>query len=237
MDAVIYSVVFATIAFVTFLILKGFDKRLTFALGLLFAAYIGLNDLVSGLPTEVSALRPFPTRWNWWGNTYSVLLSVVVILGLRLNREAVGLVLPARNIKVGLIALVLVVLPSPIVGLIVDLDPPSATTLAFQGLMPGLAEEIAYRGIAPALLLGLMHDRRPEKSIPWAVIFIAAIPFGVVHGMGYNDGTFSFSIGPMLHTLIGGIIYTWMRFQTGSLLFPILAHSLGNLTYALAGFI
>jgi membrane protease YdiL (CAAX protease family) len=55
--------------------------------------------------------------------------------------------------------------------------------------------------------------------------------------MGYNDGTFSFSIGPMLHTLIGGIIYTWMRFQTGSLLFPILAHSLGNLTYALAGFI
>lgn len=36
-----------------------------------------------------------------------------------------------------------------------------------------------------------------------------------------------------LNTLAGGIIYGWLRFHTGSLLFPFLAHSLGNLTYSL----
>ena len=236
MDAFVYSTTFAAIAFAGFLMLRRFDARLTYALGIAFAVYIGLNDLVTGIPPEFPALRPFPTRWNWFGQVYSIAFSVLTILALGLTREAVGLALPERNIKVGLIALILVVFPSAIIGLISDLNPPTASTVAFQGLMPGIAEEIAYRGIAPALLLGLMRGGTPPKSVPWAVIFIAAIPFGVVHGLGYNDRALSFAIGPALHTLTGGVVYTWMRFYTGSLLFPVLAHCLGNITYTLAGF-
>jgi uncharacterized protein len=233
MDAVGYSITFAAIAFVAFVLLKHFDKRLTWTLGVLFAVYVGLDDLVTGLPPEVPELRPFTTRWNWWGKSYSVLLSIVVILAFALNTKAVGLTLPKRNVRVGLAALIVLILSSVIVGFVVDPDPPTASTLAFQALMPGLAEELTYRGIAPALLLNLMRGRNPPEGVPWIVVCIAAVPYGVAHGLGYNGDTFSFALGPAFYTLTGGIIYGWLRFYTGSLLFPFLAHSLGNATFHL----
>jgi membrane protease YdiL (CAAX protease family) len=99
--------------------------------------------------------------------------------------------------------------------------------------MPGLAEELAFRGVAPALLLGLTRDQDPPGTIPWTVICIAAIPFGVVHGLSYSGGAFGFDLSQGLWTASGGIIYGWLRFSTGSLLFPVLAHSLTNVAFAL----
>lgn len=233
MDAVIYSAAFAAIAFVAFALFKRFDNRVTWVLGVLFAVYVGLDDLVTGLPPEVPELRPFATRWNWWGKSYSILLSIVVIFAFALKPKAVGLTLPKKNLKAGLIVLVVLILSSATVGFVVDPDPPTASTLAFQALMPGLAEELTYRGIAPALLLSLMRGRNPPEAVPWIVVCIAAVPYGVVHGLGYNGDTFSFTFGPALYTLTGGIIYGWLRFYTGSLLLPFLAHSLGNATFHL----
>lgn len=233
MDAVTYSITFAAITFAAFVLLKHFDRRLTWTVGVLFAVYVGLDDLVTGLPPELPELRPFTTRWNWWGKTYSILLSIVVILGFGLSAKAVGLTLPKRNVKVGLVVLIVMILSSVLVGAAADPDPPTASTLAFQALMPGLAEEVTYRGIAPALLLNLMRGRSPPETVPWIVVLIAAVPYGVVHGLGYDEGAFSFMLGPAVYTLTGGIIYGWLRFYTGSLLLPFLAHSLGNATFHL----
>jgi membrane protease YdiL (CAAX protease family) len=99
--------------------------------------------------------------------------------------------------------------------------------------MPGLAEELAFRGIAPALLLGLVRGKTAAREIPWAVIVIAAIPFGLIHGLGFSDGAYSFAVEPALWTFTGGIAYGWLRFSTGSLLFPLLAHSLANVAFHL----
>lgn len=230
MDAVVYSATFAAIVFLAFAFLKRLDARLTWTLGVLFALYVGLDDLVTGLPPEVPELRPFTTRWNWWGKSYSVLLSIVVILAFALSPKAVGLTLP-KNVKAALAVLLVLIVTSAIVGLVADPAPPTGSTLAFQALMPGLAEELTYRGIAPALLLNLMRGRHPPEAVPWVVVCIAAVPYGLVHGMGYDGDTFSFVPGPALYTLTGGIVYGWLRFHTGSLLFPFLAHSLGNLTF------
>jgi hypothetical protein len=237
MNAATYSLTFAAIVFVAFLVLKRLDKRLTYAAGLLFAVYVGLDDLVTGLPPEWPGLRPFDTRWNWWGKLYSILLSAAVILALRLNAQAVGLKLPDKNVKHGLLILPVLVLFSAALGLTLNQSAPSPSTLAFQLFMPSLAEELAYRGIAPALLLGLLHGKDPPRELPWTVICIAAVPYSVVHGLGYDGESFSFFVGPALNTLTGGIIYGWLRFHTGSLLFPLLAHGLGNLTYSLMGYV
>lgn len=236
MDAIIYSVSVATIAFAGFLSLKYFDKRLIFAFGALFAIYIGLDDLVTGLPYSLDGIVDITLvdgYWNWSGKIYSLVLSLAVILALRMNAKAVGLSLPQRNIKIGLIALVPLTLVGIFLGYMFQPPPPNAETLAFQALMPSLAEEIAYRGIAPALLLGLIQKRDAPKTVPWVVICIAAVPFGVVHGLGYSSGAYSFEWGIALHTFTGGIIYGWLRFSTGSLLFPILAHSFANVGFHL----
>jgi membrane protease YdiL (CAAX protease family) len=236
-DAVVYSLALCAISFLAFLSLKYFDRRLTFSFGVLYAVYVGLGDLVTGLPPEVAELRFVFSRWNWSGKVYSLLFSVAVIGALRLKANAIGAALPHKNVKIGIIALALLTSTSVVQGFVFEPSPPSAETVAFQLLMPSLAEELMFRGIAPALLLGLIRGGEPPQGIPWVVILIAAVPYGVVHGLGYSGGGFSFDWPYALYTYSGGVIYGWLRFGTGSLLFPLLAHGFGNVAFALTGFV
>jgi hypothetical protein len=115
-----------------------------------------------------------------------------------MNAEATGLVLPLRNIRIGAIALVPLILLGVVLGLVYKPAPPSAETLAFQLLMPGPAEELVYRGIATALLLGLIRGRTPPQEVPWVVIAIAAIPYSLVHGLSYSHGGFALDLSSAL---------------------------------------
>jgi membrane protease YdiL (CAAX protease family) len=209
------------------------DRRMTYGFGLLFVAYLVLDDFITGLPYTAEIFDLNPAQWNWAGKVYSILLSAAVIAGLGINARATGLVLPPRNMKAGFIAMVLLIPMGVVLALVFKPDPPSAETLAFQLLMPALAEEIAFRGIAPALLLGLIRGENPGPEIPWVVVCIAAVPFGAVHGLGYSEGAFSFNLVPALWTFSGGIVYGWLRFRTGSLLFPMLSHGLTNVAFHL----
>ena len=231
MDTAFYTAGYLAIALLAFLALRPFDKRLAFGFGLLFVAYLVLDDFITGLPYAVEIFDLNPAQWNWAGKVYSILFSLAVIAGLGLTAEATGLVLPRRNIKSGIIALILLIPLGVVLAFAYGPDPPSAETLAFQLLMPGLAEELAFRGIAPALLLGLIRGKSPGQETPWVVVCIAAVPFGTVHGLDYSDGAFSFELGPALWTFSGGIIYGWLRFSTGSLLFPLLSHGLTNAAF------
>lgn len=233
MEAVIFALSFAAIAFLVFLAFKHFDKRLTFSFGLLFAGYLGLDDLVTGMPSGSSAFSFIGGEWNWSGKIYSLLLSIVVVLGLRIKPEALGLTLSQRNLRASLIALFLFVLWGLSLGLLFKPSAPSVETLAFQASMPGIVEELVYRGIAPALLLGLIRSKEPSQRIPWAVVFITAVAFGIWHGLSYSDAAFSFDPMSALFPFIGSIAGGWLRFNSGSLLFPILAHSFANVAFHL----
>jgi membrane protease YdiL (CAAX protease family) len=233
MDAIISVLVLCALSFLAFLALKFFDKRLLLAFGILFAVYVAADDWVTGLGW--TALRFIHAGyWNWSGKICSLLLSLTVILALRMSTEATGLVLPRRNVKIAAIALVPLILLGVVLGLVYKPDPPNAETLAFQLLMPASAEELVYRGIAPALLLGLIHGRNPPPEIPWVVIAIAAVPYSLVHGLSYAHGAFAFDLSSALWTLSGGFVYGWLRFSTSSLLFPLIAHSFTNVAFQLA---
>lgn len=233
MDTLFYTAGYAASILLAFLALKPFDKRLAFGFGLLFAAYLVTDDFITGLPYSVPLFDLNPAQWNWAGKIYSILFSTAVIAGLGMSASATGLVLPRRNIRAGILAVILLVPLGVVLALAFGPDPPTAETIAFQLFMPGLAEELAFRGIAPALLLGLIHGRNPGPETPWVVVCLAAIPFGMIHGLGYSDGAYSFELVPAAWTFTGGIIYGWLRFSTGSLLFPLLAHGLTNVAFHL----
>lgn len=214
--------------FLVFLCFMWFDKRLLLIFGLLFAAYIGIDDVVTGLPSLVRATDLIPGNWNWTGKIYSLLFSFLVIFALRIDKLAVGLTFRQKNLKSSLIALFLLTLLSFSIGFIFKPKLPNLETVAFQALMPGLAEEIAYRGIAPALLLGLIKSKPASNGMPWAAILITGIAFGIWHGISYSHSRLSFDFMSAIFPLIGGIAYGWLRFNSGSLLLPIIAHGLGN---------
>ncbi|HUK13911.1 MAG TPA: CPBP family intramembrane glutamic endopeptidase [Thermoanaerobaculaceae bacterium] len=230
-----FSLWFASLAAVTFLLAKPFDRRIAATFALLCAAYLGADDLVTGLPSLARGLDVLGGHWNWSGKVLSLALSAIVIAALRLSPAAVGLTFRQRHVKAGLIALVAFIAWGAGLGLLFRPGVPTAETLAFQATMPGLAEELVYRGIAPALLLGLMRKKAPVEGTPWAVILATSVAFGAWHGLNLSHGRLGFDVMSALFPFLGSIPGGWLRFETRSLVFPVLAHGLANLAFQIAG--
>jgi membrane protease YdiL (CAAX protease family) len=235
MEALIFSLALATIAAAAFLASKPLEKRILIACALLAAVYIGVDDFVTGLPSLVKGLKLVGASWNWTGKCLSLALSATVIAALRLSPAAVGLTIKQRHTKIGLVALLLFIVWGSCLGLLFKPGVPDMETLLFQASMPGLSEELVYRGIAPAILLGLFRQKQPVDGTPWLVILSTAVVFGAWHGLRYSNGSFGFDAMSALFPFIGSIPGGWLRFKTGSLLFPILAHSLANVAFHVAG--
>lgn len=235
MDALIFSASFALIAAIAFLLASAFDKRISIALALLCAVYLGLDDFITGLPTVASGLDVVGGHWNWIGKILSLALSAIVIVVLKLSPWAVGMTFKQRHVGIGATAIVLFIVWGACLGLLFKPGTPDAETLAFQATMPGLSEELVYRGIAPLLLLGLFRQRKPLEGMPWVVIVATALVFGAWHGLRYSNGQFGFDAASALFPFVGSIPGGWLRFKTGSLVLPILGHSLANLAFHVAG--
>lgn len=235
MDTLIFSLSIIIISAIIFLCAKLLDKRILGVFALIAAAYLGLDDLVTGLASAYSGIDFIGGNWNWTGKVLSLGLSMLMIYVFKLSFETVGLTLKQRHMKIGLIALSLFIVWGACLGYLFKPGITNAETLIFQLTMPGLAEEIAYRGIAPAILLGLIQKKGPVEGMPWVVIVITSLMFGLWHGLSYANGNFGFDIMSALFPFIGSIPGGWLRFKTGSLVFPVLAHGLANLAFHVAG--
>lgn len=83
--------------------------------------------------------------------------------------------------------------------------------LLWLGLLPGLSEELLFRGVMlPALGLG------------WGAIALSSLLFGVLHLSGLNQWPY------MIWATFVGIILGAGAMITGNLLVPIIAHILTN---------
>jgi membrane protease YdiL (CAAX protease family) len=235
MDLVTFSVSFAAAAAIVFLLARLFDARIPAAFALLCAIYVGVDDLVTGAPSMFKGLDALGGHWNWTGKLLSLVLSALVITALRITPATVGLTFRQRHTMIGLIALAGFIGWGTCLGLVFKPGAPDAETLAFQAFMPGLSEELVYRGIVPALLLGLIRGKGPVEGMPWAVILASSAVFGIWHGLNYSDSKFGFDVMSALFPFIGSIPAGWLRFKTGSLLVPVLAHGLANVAFHAAG--
>ena len=233
MDLIIYSASFSLILLFLFIPAKYFDNRLKLGAGILFAIYLGLDDIATVFPFLFPVLDLFDLRWNWEGKIYSILFSLLIIFAPGLKKADIGFTFHYKNLKTSLWAVAGLTFASTLLGVIFQPGSPDAETIAFQLFMPGIAEELAYRGIAPAILISFVQGKNDSDFMPWSVILLTAFAFGLWHGLGYSDGSFSFDTMSSLFPFIGGILYGWLRFHSGSLMFPILAHGLGNTAFVL----
>jgi membrane protease YdiL (CAAX protease family) len=234
-NALIFSLAFVACGVAAGLVAKACDRRIAVAGALLFAAYLALDDLATGLPHLMPGFDFLPGEWNWSGKVLSLVFSAVVIVALRLSPDAVGLRLRQAHPRIGWIAVGLFVAWGACLGLLFEPGAPDAETLAFQATMPGLAEEIAYRGIAPALLLSLWPRKPHVDGIPWAVIVATSVLFGLWHALSYADGRFGFDLMSGLFPFLGSLPGGWLRFRTKSLVVPIAGHALANVAFHVAG--
>ena len=109
----------------------------------------------------------------------------------------------------------------------------STESILFRLTMPGFEEEVFYRG---ALLTALAL----AFPVRWTVLGTSSTPafvlnsllFGMMHGLWINATGLQFFWGPVLFSTISGLIFTWLRERTGSLVLPIYMHNAWNTAYA-----
>lgn len=198
-----------------------------------FAAGLGLYVAYDFLLTSGFSLVPdfFPSAsWNWTGKLMSLAGMLVIAALPAFGWRRAGLTLRQAPGS----ALAIIVLAA-LAGLFFYLAISGADgrddweTIAFQWTMPGLDEEVFYRGV---FLLAMNEAFTARWRILGASIgyggLIATVLFGLAHGLEFEKGGLSFDA--MSFAMTGGpaLILLWLREKTGSVLMPIIGHNIAN---------
>lgn len=152
--------------------------------------------------------------WNWQGKALALLALVLLVATWPgLTWRDVGVTVPAP----GWWRLVLAVLAGTVVlqlvtGPLGDLAP-TPETFAFQATMPGLDEELMFRGVLLVLLDRALAARRSMwgGQVGWSAL-ITTLLFGLGHGLFVREGpTLAFDPTSVVVTSIVGLVLLWVR--------------------------
>jgi uncharacterized protein len=199
--------------------------------GLLFLADAVLLRITDYAP----AMNMIDSSWNWEGKIAALLAAVAVFACLpREMRTLVGLgrlpqartwlwLAPMLGLHLALMAARTYYFGEPVAC--------SLDTLAYQASLPGLHEEITYRGVWWVLLAAALdRDRIADGRMPWWTLAVTSILFGAVHAVDYTAaGGLSVELPALLATSVSGLLFGLMQGIGRSLWVPILAHNAGNL--------
>ena len=146
--------------------------------------------------------------------------------GFTLAQRA-GSVVPALLVTMGFLVFVAAIEVVLKGGQTTELEP---SYLLAYGLLAGLDEELMYRGfLATGLCIVVGSTRVVNMGTPIRVgAFIALLLFAMIHGLRISDGALVLSVAGIGLTFVFGCVFLWLRERTGSLLFPVLSHSLAN---------
>lgn len=176
-------------------------------------------------------------RWNWDGKIYGIVCGIAIYFIFRRQFNENNFFTLKQN-KEGLksaLKVVVAILAIAILGGVVNEKEFNLETLLFQISMPGIDEEIMYRGV----LLGLMCSALRTGGAAWRspAIIINAVLFGLVHSLTLGDGALQFNSVNFMWTGLLGYGFGYITIKTRSILIPMLTHNLYNFTLNLLAMI
>jgi membrane protease YdiL (CAAX protease family) len=195
----------------------------------IFAIDIALTVLVAVWTSAFT--QQYSLHWNWMGKGASILFSLLILLLVPQLRIDSGLVIRQRPGSLSW-SIGLTVAAALAAGLYAWLQPATAfsmETLLFQASMPTISEELVYRGTLLAALT-IAWPKQPKfaaHSVNLPAVVITLV-FAVGHGLTWSNAL-QVSVFSMLSTGAVGAMLMYIRLRSGSLLFPLVAHSLFNM--------
>ena len=180
---------------------------------------------------------PFvPGGWNWQGKAlecFWVLAFVAIGYGGGFRDLALGWQpAPRERVWPALAAAGALAMLFPLYGLFAAgfRMPSDAETLLFEMTLPGLAEEMVFRGVFQSLLNQVFG--RPWKllgaQVGWGYIITTAL-FTLGHGIFVDKSLhLQTSLFAMLPALYAGLILGWMRERAGSIWPGVVVHNATN---------
>lgn len=202
---------------------------------ILFYSFFIYNGLLLSLPREIPFFKLIDGNWNWTGKIYAITGSILFYFAFRkqfAKNDFMVLKQKRSSIRPNLIALLIVIIVSVVLGSFMagkgglDLE-----NLGFQLTMPGLDEEIAFRGIMIGVLSTILVDkfRIQNFNIINPAILITGLLFGLVHGLSFGE-TWSLQMNWFYfsYTFSIGLVLGWMTLKSRSILMPIISHNALN---------
>jgi CAAX protease family protein len=198
-----------------------------------------LDSLMTLLPIIDKHLQFRGVNWNWAGKVFSIgamlAVSVIMIASGRLTGGEIGLTLKQApgtgRALLMVILLYLIVLTVLTITMFGNAKPPTHETLAYQATMPGLAEELSYRGLQLAMFNKMFTGRFRllGAEIGYGAIAVSIV-FGLLHGVGFDNHLhLQVSLFTIAMTGLIGFILAWLRERTKSLALPVVLHNMTNL--------
>lgn len=200
----------------------------------------GLSEVV--LLAPIWARSPallFGLQFNWTGKVLSTLLALFVAYGLRWVSPAdVGLGRPqpgSWRVAGAVVAALAAWQFLDAFGARHHHPAPTAEEWWFQLLVPGIAEELLFRGV----LLGMLGRVFP-RNIPffgtrtsWGGV-VGVLLFVLAHGVAFRGGPLQawpqvhFTLGNVGDKILMGSLFLWVRERTASCYAAMATHNLMN---------
>jgi membrane protease YdiL (CAAX protease family) len=92
-----------------------------------------------------------------------------------------------------------------------------------------LSEELVFRGVLFALVLGALSRVHASGRALWLAAVISGVAFGIGHLNNLGSYDAIFVVGQAVYASILGVAAGWLRARTSSILPPILMHAAVNL--------
>ena len=214
-------------------------------LALIGLTYLGAT-LVLHLP-RIGALGEL--AWNWQNKILLLGLLLVLIRALPgLSWRTVGVVRPRPGWLVPVVAVAVGTAAVLVVTGRLSGSPgepaPGLETVLYQAIVPGLDEELLFRGVLLALAAEALPGRvisargaMRGTAVGWEVP-LTCLLFGLAHGVVIGTGwELQVEAGAILTTgLIGGLL-AWFRMRWASLLPAVLTHNGINSAAVLAAYL
>lgn len=220
--AIIFPIVFFT--------LKN-RKKETFKILLVFCIYFLIRSILLELPLKFRDLSFFNGKWNWSGKILAILSSIFFLLLYKKFSPKDYFLTLKQNPKFTKKGILIITTILGILSVLAFLYNSSkewdTETILYQLTMPGIDEEIAYRGI----MLGLLVKVLKSNKFLHPAILVTALLFGMAHGLSLTHTLeVKFYVFSFLNTTILGIIWAWITLKSRSILLALISHNLGNTT-------
>lgn len=196
----------------------------------LFFSFVVLDQLVLYLLIDVRLFKG--QRWNWAGKTAECILALLFVCTTLLTKKEIGLSFTVKHSKKIISFIAALLLVTFVIQYFTNgfKNVKGIETFYFQLLMPGIAEELVFRGI----LLGLLNKAYNKRFFIWKTpigwgVLITAVLFGLVHSFNFGSHNFDFNILYFLSTFTMGLLLAVIKEKSQSLLPGIICHNLFNL--------
>lgn len=191
-----------------------------------FAIYLGcviggsILQEVLGLPLEMG-----------WGQQILSALAVLLVAAFLKERTAIlAWQRPVTPwIRWSVLAGVAIALTGLVIGFAIGEQPRrhGVEYFVYEATLPGLAEELGFRGLLFGCLLAAFGARPKSRLTVWVCAIAQALPFAALHGLEASGFRL---LGLFVYTAFAGIVLALVRLKTGSLFPAIVGHNIANVT-------